>query len=230
MTCRRSHAIDATRPLGAIPRAAALSVAAVSAASLLLQYALLLRLEQQGVGPWLATLRFLSYFTILSNLLVVAVALSWGRARPRGRPASARAAGAAALYIGFTGGIYLVVLRHLWQPQGWQGWADSGLHYAAPALYLCWWLLAVPHGALRWRDAAAWLAFPLVYLAWTALRGAWVGEYPYPFIDVVAIGWAAAARNAGAMALLFVAGGLALVAIDRVLAVTAGSRRLSGRQ
>ena len=197
-------------------RAFAAIVAAVSAASVVLQYLLLLELTRGNVGVALGTLRFLSYFTILSNLGVIMVCVTALRgaggffSRPRVR-------GALALYIGVTGLIYLLILRHLWQPQGLQWWADTGLHYATPLLYVAWWLLAAPHGRLNLRDAVAWLLFPLLYLAWVLLRGAWLGEYPYPFINAGELGYARTAINAtGILAVFLLLGGI-LLALDRLL-------------
>lgn len=207
---RRAEAI------GGLGRVFAALVAAVALGSLLLQYALLLELLRASIGPWMATLRYFSYFTILSNLGVLLVAARAALAG-RGSLADARWRGALALYIGVTGTIYFLVLRHMWQPQGWQWWADTGLHYAVPLLYWAWWLGFAPHGGLRIGDVPRWLAFPLIYLAWTLLRGEWVHEYPYPFIDVDRLGWAGAMRNASGMLLAFVAGGTLVVWLDRRL-------------
>jgi len=198
-------------------RVFAAMVAAVSAASVALQYLLLLELTRDNVGAALGTLRFLSYFTILSNLGVVAVCVTalCGAGGLFSRP---RTRGAVALYIGVTGLIYVLILRHLWQPQGLLWWADTGLHYATPSLYLIWWLWAAPHGRLNLRDAAAWLLFPLLYLAWVLLRGAWLGEYPYPFIDAGQLGYARTAINAIGVLLAFLLLGGILLALDRRLA------------
>lgn len=197
-----------------VARPGAAAVAALALSALGLQYALLLRLAPDGIA--LATLRFLSYFTILSNLLVAAAcaAVASGAGGWLVRP---RALGGIALYIAITGLVYVLVLRQLWQPQGLQWWADAGLHYAVPLAYLAWWLAAAPHGGLRVRDVAAWLLFPLAYLGWTLVRGAWLGEYPYPFIDVAALGLGVAMRNASAVCLAFVLVGLLLPWIDRAL-------------
>lgn len=192
-------------------------VALTAAASLVLQYVLLIRLTLDTVGPLFATIRYFSYFTILSNLLVlgVTVAAVTGANGFFARPA---ARGGVALCITVTLGIYFLVLRHLWQPQGAQWWADSGLHYAVPLLYLLWWALCVPHGMLRWRDLPVWLLFPLAYLGWVLLRGAWVGEYPYPFLDLRLHGTATVARNAGGVLAVFLVVGGLLVLADRLLA------------
>lgn len=173
-------------------------VALVSAASLLLQYVLLIRLTFGTVGPVLATVRFFSYFTIISNLLVTAVAvaaISGGTGTAGRFLARPRVRGGVALYIGVTGIVYFTILRHLWQPQGAQWWADSGLHYATPVMYLSWWFACLPHGRLSWSDVPRWLVFPMAYLLWTFARGALVHEYPYPFLDVDQLGSRAVLRN-----------------------------------
>lgn len=198
----------------------AASAFAVATASLALQYVILVRATLDTIGPAFATLRFISYFTVLSNLLVAFATGSalFGSdtriAKFFRRPA---VKGGIALYIGVTGAIYFLILRHLWQPQGAQWWADTGLHYATPLLYLAWWLFGVRHGGLRWSVLLSWLAFPLGYLLWTFLRGAWVHEYPYPFIDVGQLGWAVVVRNATGILAGFVGLGAVLVAIDRLL-------------
>ncbi|RPE77217.1 Pr6Pr family membrane protein [Vulcaniibacterium tengchongense] len=199
-------------------RLGAAGVALVALAALVLQYALLLRATWDGAGPFAATVRFLSYFTVLSNLLVVLVAArAAGLERLPAFWAKPRTRAAAALYIAVTGLVYLAVLRHLWQPSGWQWWADAGLHYATPALYLAWWLLAAPHGRLGPRDLGAWLLFPLGFALWAFLRGAWVHEYPYPFLDVDTLGWARVLGNVGRVLGLFLLLGGALLGLDRML-------------
>jgi hypothetical protein len=193
-------------------------VAAVAAFALVLQYVLLIRATLDTVGPVFATVRFFTYFTILSNLLVLLVSSTaafaedskLGRwfARPVVR-------GGVALYIGVTLGIYATILRQLWEPQGAQWWADSSLHYAVPTLYLLWWLVAVPHGALRWGDLLRWLLFPLLYLCWVFLRGAFAHEYPYPFLDLNAHSLAEVLRNSAGVFALFLLLGSVLVLADR---------------
>ena len=193
---------------------------AVATASLVLQYAILVCATLDTIGPALATLRFVSYFTVLSNFLVACAAGSALLASDGGivrffrRPA---VKGGIALYIGVTGAIYFLILRHLWQPRGAQWWADTGLHYATPVLYLAWWLFGVRHGGLRWGSLLGWLAFPLVYVLWTFFRGAWAHEYPYPFIDVGQLGWAMVFRNSAGVLVAFLVLGAVFITIDRLL-------------
>jgi hypothetical protein len=199
-------------------RTSAALVAAVATFALVLQYVLLVGATLGTIGPFLATVRFFSYFTILSNLLVLLVTATFafmpesGPGRWFTRPL---VRGAVALYIGVTFAIYATILSALWEPEGAQWWADSSLHYAVPVLYLSWWLFAVPHGGLRWSDMLRWLLFPLAYVCWVFLRGAWVHEYPYPFLDPDSIALPDVLRNCAGVFALFLALGAVLVAVDR---------------
>jgi len=199
-------------------RTSAALVAAAAMFALLLQYVLLVGATLGTIGPFLATVRFFSYFTILSNLWVLLVTATFavmpesGLGRWFARPL---VRGAIALYIGVTSGIYATVLHALWEPQGAQWWADSSLHYAVPVLYLSWWLFAVPHGGLRWSDMVRWLLFPLAYVCWIFLRGALLHEYPYPFVDLGVVALPDVLRNCAGVFAVFLVLGAVLVALDR---------------
>jgi len=194
-------------------RALTIVTAIVAWGALVLQFILLLHQTWNTKGPVLATIQFFSYFTILSNLLV-ALICTFALSNTSGVFASARVRGAAALYIAVTGCIYLVILSSLWAPTGWQWLADTALHYAVPLLYLLLWTFFA-RAALEWMDALRWLAFPLIYLAWALVRGAWVGEYPYPFVDAGALGYGRVTINAIGICAPFVVLGLVLIAFNR---------------
>ena len=192
-------------------------VAGVAVAALLLRYGLALAAAAETVGPARATARYFSEFTVLSSGLV---ALTAGLAAAASQRPLARllarpgARGGVGLYIVVSSGLYFLVLRHLWRPRGLQWWADAGLHYAVPLLYLVWWTCAIDHGHLNRRHLLLWLLFPLVYLVWAIARGAWAGESPYPFLDVGALDVAAVAANAVAGLAVFLLVGLAVLRID----------------
>ena len=194
----------------------AIVVAAVAWPTLVLQYWLIVWSGSFGA----VTVRYFSFFTILSNLLVALVAASaamGGNWTPMRYLRTPRIRGLAALCIAVTGLVYFTVLRSLWHPLGPQLIADRSLHYVIPVLYLVWWLALLPHGTLGWRDALRWLWFPLVFALWTFVRGAIVDEYPYPFLDVGRLGYPAALLNAALVAVLFLALGLGFVALDKTI-------------
>lgn len=82
------------------------------------------------------------------------------------------------------------------------------------ALY---WLLLGPKGGLARNDPLRWVVLPLGYFAYALARGALDGIYPYPFLNVAKIGWGAVLLNAAIIASIFVAGGYAMLAVDRRL-------------
>ncbi|SEN32318.1 hypothetical protein SAMN02800694_3183 [Luteibacter sp. UNCMF331Sha3.1] len=200
----------------AISNLFAIVVAAVAWPALMLQYWLMVWSGPLGE----VTLRFFSFFTILSNVmvgLVAAAAATGGNLAPLRWLRGPRIRGLAALCIGVTCFIYATILASQWHPLGPQLIADRALHYVVPVLYLVWWVSLLPHGALAWRDALRWLAFPLAFIVWTFARGAIVGEYPYPFLDVGRLGYPAVLVNSCMVAGLFVVFGTMLVAADRAL-------------
>jgi hypothetical protein len=93
---------------------------------------------------------------------------------------------------------YSVLLRHLWQPQGWQWLADELLHDVMPVLYALYWWREVPKGRLRLGHLALWAVYPTVYFGYALWRGSEIGVYAYPFIDVASLGvWAGDAQCPG---------------------------------
>ncbi len=208
-------------PMPGPRRAVAALLAAVGWFALVLQLGIMLRNAAAG-GTSLpaAAGSFLSFFTVLSNLLVAAgLTATTLPGPPRALRPLIEPPGATALavYITVVGVVYSLVLRQLWHPRGAQLVADILLHDVMPPAYVIYWLTLVPKGRLRWRHVWPWLAFPVVYTVASLVRGALSHLYPYPFIDVAALGYQ---RVLGNMALLF-AGFLVLalvyVAIDRVM-------------
>lgn len=200
---------------------AAALLAALCWFALILQFRLTFgALLELGMSPADAVLRYFGYFTILTNLVVAVVttcfALDRGPAVLR-RPS---ALSATAVYIVIVGAIYSLLLRQIWDPQGWQKLADVLLHDAVPVLYSLFWLTCVPKTRLRWREAVRWLLYPLAYLIFMLIRGAQTGFYPYLFVDPAELGYPRMSVHAFFVTLAFLFVGLVVIAIDRALART----------
>ena len=170
--------------------------------------------------------RITLYFTVLTNGLVAAVCAA-SLIDEDGRSFFSRAStqGAAALSIAVVGIVYSLLLRALWNPQGLQFTADLLLHDVTPSLYVLCWLFFMRKGELRWGHALWWLAYPLAYLIYALTRGATEGLYPYPFIDIAALGGWIVARNSLLMLALFLGLGFVVLAIDRVIGGRAAALR-----
>jgi hypothetical protein len=190
--------------------------ALIGLAALALQlYLLLAAATAQGRTVPGVLVQFASYFTILSNGLVVLCYLGAGG---RGFFARPGVQSAVALYIAAVGLVYAVILARLWSPQGLQFIVDAALHYTAPVLYLGFWLLFVEKADLRYPGVLRWLVFPIAYCAYALLRGALSGLYPYPFLEAGTLGYARVAGNIAILVALFSLVGLAMIAGGRGLA------------
>lgn len=198
-------------PLAPLPRLAALAVALAALAALAAQLAVSLGLAGSLPAALWAMGRF---FTILTNCLVLA---SFGVMAARGRALPAAWLAGLALWIAIVGVVYHLLLAALSDPVGLAWWADQGLHSAVPVLAVLWWVGFAPKPGLGWHHAVLWLGWPLAYSVYALGRGALDGRYPYPFLDVAALGYGGVALNALGMTAGFLAAGLAVVALSRRL-------------
>jgi hypothetical protein len=169
----------------------------IGIAAIALQFALTIPLRiSNGDMIFGAVIYFFTFFTILTNLALVLIyasdlwpqtGMSWFR-RPVTRGMLAAAIVLVALFYHF-------VLAGIWNPQGLWKLADVTLHYITPVFYIAWWVLFARHGMLKWGDIPSMLVPPIIYLVYAMIRGALVGEYPYPILEANRIGYGAVAIN-----------------------------------
>ncbi|MGH9379303.1 MAG: Pr6Pr family membrane protein [Thermoanaerobaculia bacterium] len=170
---------------------------------------------------------YLGYFTILTNILV-AVALT----APLVAPASSLgrfftrpvAATGVAMPIAVVCVVYHLLLREIWDPEGWQLVADLALHYVVPVLFVASWWLAVRKDGLGWADLPKWMLYPAGYLAYMLLRGAAIGHYPYPFLDARMLGLIRTLGNAALLLLGFAGAGVLFLTAARLGRTSAAVR------
>lgn len=176
-----------------------------------------------GLGERLV--RFVSYFTVLSNLLVLITSFAAAR-RPDVDGRLWRVLRLDAVVgIAVTGLVHWFFLRPLLHLTGWSYATDKVLHVVVPALAVVGWLLVGPRPRVTLRVVLLSLVYPLGWLAVTLTAGAATGWYPYPFLDVDARGAAAVAVAClGVAALLFALSALAWLADRRLPPVPARPR------
>lgn len=169
-----------------------------------------------GAGELL--IRYFSYFTIQTNILVAICftvllllpSSAWGRFFSRQQTISA-----ITVYIVIVGLIYNTILRFLWEPQGMQKLVDELLHTVIPLAVLVYWFAFTPKDRLQWRDVWPWLIYPFAYIVYILIRGAVSGFYPYPFINTRQLGINQVLVNSVGIALVFVCMSFFLVFIAR---------------
>lgn len=142
---------------------------------------------------------FLSFFTILSNVLAViilTIGSIWAlRHRRDTEPEPAWFAIALACvstYMIVTGIVYNTLLRNVELPQGVTvPWSNEVLHVVIPLFLLADLLFAPRRRALGWSAVAIVAIFPIVWVVYTMIRANLIiapatGEawwYPYPFLN-----------------------------------------------
>lgn len=92
--------------------------------------------------------------------------------------------GAAAFGLVMTGLIYYLLVAEPGELGRWDiEWSNLALHRILPSFALADWLVVTMTVRGGWGRPLAWLLFPIAYLVYTWTRGAFVGWYPYPFLD-----------------------------------------------
>lgn len=195
--------------MGATSRIAAASVAAIAWTGLAVQCSVLFR---QNSSLLLTLWIVLGFFTITSNLLV-AIVFSCIAADRTGLRSGWIVAGTM-LSILLVGIIYALLLHGSNELTGGSAVANVLLHMVTPVALPFYWLLFTRKGSLAWRHPLLWALYPLAYLAYALARGAATGKYPYPFLNVAALGWQRTALNATCIAAGFLLAGFAIVWLD----------------
>ncbi|MEO7445067.1 MAG: Pr6Pr family membrane protein [Ferruginibacter sp.] len=158
---------------------------------------------QNRVVPVPETLvRFISFFTILTNSIVAIYFTRLAFIETFVDQKSSLTA--VTIYITVVGLIYQVLLRHIWQPQGLQKIVDELLHTIIPLLVIIYWAMYAAKQLLKYAMIPRWLLYPLLYLAWVLFFGYISHWYPYPFVNVDELGWPQTLINCAGMTALFI--------------------------
>ena len=168
-----------------------------------------------GLGERLFHL--VSYFTILSNLLVLITTTRLAGNAAADGPVWRVLRLNAVVGITVTAVVHWFLLRPLSDLSGWPYLADKLLHMVVPGLALLGWLLFGPRQRVGFRTVLLGLIYPVGWLCYTLAVGAATGWYPYPFLDV-------GERGGGPVAVTSVV--LAIVVFGMSLLMRLGDRRL----
>jgi hypothetical protein len=173
-----------------------------------------------GVRLW----RLFSYFTIESNLFVLAAAIVLAL-RPTADGRLWRVVHLDALLgILITGLVYAIVLAPQVDLTGAALVATIGFHYIAPWATVAAWLVFGPRPRIDWGTVAAAFVWPVLWLVYIFTQGAFTDWYPYPFLDVTELGFGTALRNAAAVLVLAVGFAVLFRFVDHRLPATRDSR------
>ena len=144
--------------------------------------------RQDAVPLGTRLVRLLSYFTIESNLFVLATSVTLAL-DPRRDGAVWRVLRLDALLgITVTGLVYWTLLAPVVDLHGAALAAGLGFHLVSPVLALVAWVLLGPRPRITWATVRGAFLWPVAWVVYTFVHGAVTGWYPYPFLDVTAVG------------------------------------------
>jgi hypothetical protein len=164
--------------------------------------------------------RFFSFFTIQSNILVaICFTVLWFK--PKNKLElfflDNKSLTAITMYITIVGIVYNLILRFLWMPTGMQRITDEILHLVIPVLVLIYWFQFVSKKSLEYKNVFPWLLFPFLYLIYTLVRGYFSDFYPYPFLNVSVLGYTPVFVNSFYMLIAFLSVGFLLIFSSKLL-------------
>jgi hypothetical protein len=182
--------------------------------AVILQYYLMLEGSDQSFVE--STVRFFSFFTILTNSLVAvyftAQVISSSQHSFWRKPGLLTAI---TVYIFVVGLVYQIVLRPLWNPEGLAKLVDELLHSINPILVLIYWWYYEDKLKVSMAQVPYWLFYPFFYLVYVLIRGHFADFYPYPFINVSALGFGMVALNSLILFVIFSGLSVGIVLLGR---------------
>lgn len=193
--------------------------------AVLTQYYLMIENRASSISEM--TIRFFSFFTILTNSLVaIYFTLITFKSKSSSLSLLHKPGTLTAIttYITIVGLVYQIILRHLWQPKGLQMIVDELLHTLIPLIVIIYWYLYENKSLVTYKNIPKWLIYPSIYLVCILIRGKFSNFYPYPFINVTNLGLLKVCINSILLMALFVGLSALFVKIGKAIKKTTSFR------
>jgi len=178
-----------------------IALAILEGFGLIAQFILLINSRTASTGELL--MRFFTFFTILTNLLVgiwATVLIFRPTHRFFSHPSTQTAI---VMYISVVGLIYNLLLRNSMASGPLQNFLHELLHTIIPPMVILYWALWVDARSLKPNVIFRWLLYPAVYTTVVFLRGAVANWYPYPFLDLRHLSPSTVLRNCIGVLIVF---------------------------
>lgn len=185
--------------------------------AIITQYILMIETRETTILE--TTIKFFSFFTILTNSLVAIYFTCIVIYKNKMLVLIAKPGTLTALtvYILIVGLVYQFALRHLWNPTGLQRVVDELLHSVIPILVLIFWYLYETKQSIKYLQISKWMIYPLIYLFYTLIRGNLSNNYPYPFVNVTKLGINNVLINSGFLLAIFILMSALIVFIGKMI-------------
>jgi len=172
-----------------------------------------MKVTTSGLSLLESMVQFVSYFTILTNLLITiycTVQLLPRKKQPQTNlflmPETLTALTVLILLVG---AVYHVVLKSIWNPEGLDMVTSEIHHTLVPLGTFAIWIFSTNNNLGHLKNLFTWLLYPILYFSFVVILGSFSGFYPYPFMNVAEVGIGRVMENS--FYLLILMGALFLV-------------------
>ena len=168
------------------------------------QFILMIQNRQADIAETI--IRFFSFFTILTNILVVLYftsRISIFKESYISKLSNKGNLTALTAFILVVGLVYQIILRGTWQPTGLQKIIDELLHSVIPLFVFLYWLKFANKTDLIFKNIKIWFWYPIGYFLYIIIRGHFSNFYPYPFVNVTEMGYPQVIINSVIVSLFF---------------------------
>ena len=165
------------------------------------QFILMMQNRQADIPETI--IRFFSFFTILTNILVALYFTSRISIFYISKSSKSVNLTALTAFILVVGLVYQIILRGTWQPTGLQKIIDELLHSVIPLFVFLYWLKFANKTDLIFKNIKIWFWYPIGYFLYIIIRGHFSNFYPYPFVNVTEMGYPQVIINSVIVSLFF---------------------------
>lgn len=185
-----------------------------------LTFSLIREIRKRGTDSVVVSVwKFFSFYTTLSNVLVLlwSAAFVFAPSHAIGAFAqNANVAAAVTFYI-VTVGIANYLLFGWLTLSFFERVSDLLVHAITPIATFLYWLVYSEKEQLQYSLIWYWLIFPLCYAAYTMLHGKWSKFYPYEFTNVQELGLRKVSLNALALSISLVFGATLFILLGKAV-------------
>ncbi|MBW1655515.1 Pr6Pr family membrane protein [Flavobacterium quisquiliarum] len=178
-----------------------------------------LLIEQSEFTLFGALVRFFSFFTILTNSVVLICStfnLFGRRFKISAFFRKNATITAITVYIVIVGLVFNLLLRQVVDLKGLHRIVSEIFHTVVPILFFFYWLFYVDLEKISFKTIMLWLIYPIIYVVYTLFHGVYTDFYPYPFIDAVKLGFPTAITNGLFVLLSFVILSYVLIFVSKL--------------
>lgn len=175
-------------------------------------------IERDDDSVIIAIWKFFSYYTTLTNLLVLIwiVILFVGRGAIYQFAINANVGASITFYI-FTVGLANYLIFGVPSGRWFSLVSDTLVHAIVPMLTLIYWLEVFPKQGIYFTYLPFWLIYPLAYALYTLLHSHWSRFYPYPFTNTEVLGRSKVIFNVIGLSLSVLVGGFVFIVLGKWL-------------